>query len=170
MGAVRNLASQVLSTVLSHAPPEAREWAEAMLRELDYIDGDWAALFWALGSTTAIFRRWGWKWLIGKIRQSEEKKMENLGKKTAGLAAGILMAAALVAAAFGLLFLTAVLFPSLGLDHIEWTHVLTIVVIPEIIFVVAAIQLWRKRRPMAAGILVTGLVLATHVLMHFTRR
>ena len=81
MGAVRNLASQVLSTVLSHAPPEAREWAEAMLRELDYIDGDWAALFWALGSTTAIFRRWGWKWLIGKIRQSEEKKMENLGKK-----------------------------------------------------------------------------------------
>ena len=96
--------------------------------------------------------------------------MENLGKKTAGLAAGILMAAALVAAAFGLLFLTAVLFPSLGLDHIEWTHVLTIVVIPEIIFVVAAIQLWRKRRPMAAGILVTGLVLATHVLMHFTRR
>lgn len=28
-----------------------------MLREMDFVEGDWAALFWALGSSTALFRR-----------------------------------------------------------------------------------------------------------------
>lgn len=28
-----------------------------MLREMDFVEGDWAALFWALGSATALFRR-----------------------------------------------------------------------------------------------------------------
>jgi hypothetical protein len=27
-----------------------------MLREMDLVEGDWAALFWALGSATALFR------------------------------------------------------------------------------------------------------------------
>ena len=27
-----------------------------MLREMDFIEGDWAALFWALGSATALFK------------------------------------------------------------------------------------------------------------------
>jgi hypothetical protein len=27
-----------------------------MLREMDFVEGDWAALFWALGSATALFR------------------------------------------------------------------------------------------------------------------
>ena len=94
--------------------------------------------------------------------------MNDLGKKTVGLLYGAGAALALVVIAFGLLFGTHLLFPSLGLDRAEWTHVLTIVVIPEIVFVVAAVMLWRRRRPMAAGILLIGLVLAVHVTMHFT--
>lgn len=96
--------------------------------------------------------------------------MNNLGKKTVGVLSGVGIAAALVVTAFGLLLMTARTFPQLGLERAEWTHILTIVVIPETIFVIAAVMLWRKRLPMAAGILLTGLVLAVHVVVHFAGR
>ena len=96
--------------------------------------------------------------------------MNNIGKRTVGVLYGAGVALALVLIAFGLLVGTHFLFPSLGLDRAEWTHILTIVVIPEIVFVVAAVMLWRTRRPMAAGILLIGLVLAVHVSMHFASR
>ncbi len=37
------------------APPGAGEWSEAMLREIDFIESDWAALSWALGGTRILF-------------------------------------------------------------------------------------------------------------------
>jgi hypothetical protein len=51
------LASTILTAAIRGASPEVREWGNAMLREMDFIEGDWAALFWALGSATALFRR-----------------------------------------------------------------------------------------------------------------
>ena len=54
---IRRLASAILTTAVRWASPGAREWGNAMLRELDFVEGDWAALFWALGSATAVFRR-----------------------------------------------------------------------------------------------------------------
>jgi hypothetical protein len=173
MGVGRNLATKLLRAVLRHAPADSREWAEAMLRELDYIEGDWAALFWAMGSASAIFRHSGcglkswFRKLMRSGKDREEIRMNNLGKKTVGLLFGVGIAAALVVTAFGLLLMTARTFPQLGLERAEWTHILTIVVIPETIFVIAAVMLWRKRLPMAAGILLTGLVLAVHVVVHF---
>jgi hypothetical protein len=56
MGAPRKLATGLLRAVLRLVPEESRQWATAMLHELDFVDGDWAALFWALGSVTAILR------------------------------------------------------------------------------------------------------------------
>ena len=43
---------------------------------------------------------------------------------------------------------------------------LTIVGVPEIIFAVIAIKLWRKRRPIAIGVLATAVLLAAHVVTH----
>jgi hypothetical protein len=43
-------------------------------------------------------------------------------------------------------------------------------VVPEAIFVGATIALWRKRGPVAAGILATGLMMALHVAVHFSMR
>jgi len=168
MGNARAVARWLLTAVLRNCPEDSREWAEAMLRELDFIEGDWAALWWALGGATAIFRHSGW--VRAWFKKRKEDRMNDMGKKTVGLLSGIGLAVALVLVAFGLLFGTAVLFPSLGLDHAEWIHVLTIVIIPETIFVTAAILLWRKRTPTAVGILLTGLVLVVHVLHHFVRR
>jgi hypothetical protein len=53
---IRRLAFAILSTAVRRASPGLREWGNAMLREMDFIEGDWAALFWALGSATALFK------------------------------------------------------------------------------------------------------------------
>jgi hypothetical protein len=42
--------------VARQVPPDSQDSAKAMQRELDFVENDWGALFWALGSTTAIFR------------------------------------------------------------------------------------------------------------------
>ena len=169
MFAPRKVAKHLLGATVSHASSESREWAEGMLHELDYIEGDWSALFWALGSTIAILRLASRSWIaqVSKQTTSGKRGVKPMGKKIVGVATGMAVAVALVLTAFGLLLLTNALFPALGLDRAEWTHVLTIVVIPEAIFVVAAVMLWRKRGPMVAGILLTGMLLAVHVVMHF---
>lgn len=92
--------------------------------------------------------------------------MDNVGKKAVGIVSGVAIAGMLVVCAFGLLLLANYLLPGLGLDHLEWTHWLTVIVIPEIIFVVAVATMWRKRRSMAVGILLMAVVLATHAVVH----
>jgi hypothetical protein len=53
---IRKLAAAILAAAIRRAPPEPRQWGDAMLRELDFVEGDWAALSWSLGSAAAIFR------------------------------------------------------------------------------------------------------------------
>jgi hypothetical protein len=53
---IRRLASAILTASVRWASPEVREWGNAMLHEMDFVEGDWAALFWALGSATALFK------------------------------------------------------------------------------------------------------------------
>ena len=72
MSAVRRCAIWLLRTALSYAPEESRDWAEAMLRELDFIESDWAAFFWALGCTGAISREWLRGWATWLQRQFED--------------------------------------------------------------------------------------------------
>lgn len=170
MSAARKLASRLLCAVARLSSAESQDWANAMLRELDFIENDWAALFWALGSTTAIFGHTGRgfrKWLR-KSSSYEEDRMNNIGKNTVGVVAGIVFSGILVVCAFGLLYLTSRLFPGLGLDRIAWTHWLTVIVIPETIFIVAAMKLWRKRAPVAFGVLLFAATLAVHVVVHVT--
>ena len=56
MPALRRAAFRVLQAAVRLAPGESRRWAEAMLAELDHVEGDAAALRWALGSATAVCR------------------------------------------------------------------------------------------------------------------
>jgi hypothetical protein len=53
---IRRLASAILAGAFRHASQETQEWGNAMVREMDFIESDWAALFWAIGSATAILR------------------------------------------------------------------------------------------------------------------
>ena len=167
MGTPRNVAERLLGAVLRLAPEESREWALAMLRELDFIESDWAALFWALGSAAAILRHAASvsrEWLKGKSKK--ERAMNTTGKKVLGVGLGMLSALALVGCAFAVLRIVGTLFP--GLQHSPWAYWLAVLAIPEAIFVIATVMLWRKRGPIAAGILATGLVMALHVAVHLT--
>jgi hypothetical protein len=56
MSLARRAAFGILRGVVRLAPAGSRRWGTAMLSELDHVDGDLAALRWALGGTTAICR------------------------------------------------------------------------------------------------------------------
>lgn len=57
MTLIRKFALKVLNTAARHAAPGTRDWVIAMSREMDFIENDWAALWWALGSTRVLFKR-----------------------------------------------------------------------------------------------------------------
>jgi hypothetical protein len=167
MSRVRALASSVLRTAFRYAPRNSRDWVTAMLAELDYIESDWAALFWAIGSTTAIFRHSirGWREWFVKSSVGKENAMPNgTGNRTVGILMGAGIAGMLVVCAFGLVDLLFHLFPKWDLGPMPWWMV--VIVIPEIIFVLSIVLLWRKRRPMALGILLTAIILVTHFAVH----
>jgi hypothetical protein len=167
MGAPRRLGRALLGGALRMAPRESRDWAGAMLGELDFIEGEWAALFWALGSMTAVVRHaaGGWRAWLNR-RSQQEEGMNTTGKRALGVGLGMLSALALVGCAFAVLRILGILFP--GLEHSPWAYWLAVMAIPETIFVAATVMLWRKKGPLAAGILATGLVMALHVAVHLT--
>lgn len=167
MSAARRVASTILGSALRCVPQTSQEWAQAMLAELDYIQSDWAALLWALGSTTAIFRHGIREWRAGIRQQSGRKEKSMLNGKenrTMGIVIGAVVAGLLVVFAFGAVELLFHLFPKWDLGPMPWW--VAVIVIPEITFIVAIMALWRKRRPMAMGILLTAVILATHFAVH----
>jgi hypothetical protein len=56
MTLVRRKALEISSWVVRWASPGCKEWAEGLERELAFIDSDWRALGWALGSLRVLFR------------------------------------------------------------------------------------------------------------------
>ena len=55
MTLVRRLALRILNWVVCLASPERREWAEGLEREVAFIESDWRALGWAIGSVRVLF-------------------------------------------------------------------------------------------------------------------
>ncbi len=171
--AVRKLALKLLSAVAQHSPPDSQCWGNAMLRELDFIESDWASLRWALGGTTAILQHsiaCKARTLVAKqSKQWEEWTLRNVAKKAAGLTSGVVLAAGvLTSSILGLARLSPVLFPAMGFERTHWAQWLALLVIPESIFVIAAVRLWRKKRDMARGIVLGAVTLVVHVIVHVT--
>jgi hypothetical protein len=169
MGVPRNWAARLLRAVVRLAPEGSREWALAMLYELDFIEGEWAALFWALGSATAIFRHaarnWGAAFKNPKKRRGE--RMNATGKKAIGFLSGMVAAFLVVLCGFGVQYTVTHLFPATGHQFEKWTHMITMIILPETIFFTAAILLWRKRSAVAAGILLFAVTAGLHVIFWF---
>jgi hypothetical protein len=55
MTLVRRLALKISNVVVKYASPGCKEWAEGLAREVAFVEGDWAALAWALGSARVLF-------------------------------------------------------------------------------------------------------------------
>ena len=56
MSLIRRAAFWILRGAVRVAPAGSHRWATATLNELDHVDGDLAALRWALGGATAVCR------------------------------------------------------------------------------------------------------------------
>jgi hypothetical protein len=170
MSPARRLSSRLLNAAARHASSETQDWARAMLRELDYIESDWAALLWAVGSTTAIFRysvpREARAWAERLCSREKELTKHNFGQKATGVVAGVVMAVAVLAGALGLVRLFVLLFPAWDIERMAWPEWLAVIVVPETIFILAAVAIWRRRRPMAVGILLSAITLITHFVFH----
>lgn len=52
---VRGLAMKISGAVVRYASPGCKEWADGLAREVGFVEGDWAALWWALGSARVLF-------------------------------------------------------------------------------------------------------------------
>jgi hypothetical protein len=166
MSVPRKIATWLLGAVLRYSSAESQEWASAMQRELDFIESDWAALIWALGSTTAIFRHSGRELLalFGTKLEIKEEKVNDNQKRVLGVMTGVGTGFLLAVGGFVLLLVVLHLFSDPG--QMPFAAQLTIVGVPEIIFAVIAIKLWRKRRPIAVGVLSSAILLAAHVVTH----
>jgi hypothetical protein len=169
MSSRRKIAIWLMTAVLRRAPEGSREWAAAMLRELEFIEGDWEALFWSLGCTTAIFKHSSQRFWVWVARQFgyEEGRMNDFQKRAAGVGLGIGIAVAVTICFMVLVHGSAYVF---GFDHAPWMMKFVMVVAwaMEAIFVGAVITLWRKRRPVAVGILLSAILLATHFAMYMS--
>ncbi len=166
MPILRRLAVKWLEAIVRNAPPPCRQWASAMLRELDFIESDWAALLWALGSTAAISRHWLRAWHAWIRGREEEQTMKDTAVKVAGVLLGVLIAVAVMAAgAFGVHGVLFRFFPALQHGGTPWP-VWVIALVLEALLVVGTVKLWQKRRPMAVGILLAAVIFGTHFVVH----
>jgi hypothetical protein len=166
MSMPRKIAIWLLRAVLRYSSAESQEWARAMLRELDFIESDWAALFWALGSTTAVFRHSGRELLalFGNKLETKEGNVNDNQKRVLGTMTGVGIGFLLAVGGFALLLVALHLISDPA--RMPFPAQLAIVGIPEIIFAIIAIKLWRKRRPIAIGVLASAILLAAHVVTH----
>jgi hypothetical protein len=57
MTMIRTIALKVSEFVVRHVSPGCREWAEGQAHEVAFIEDDWQALWWALGSTMVLLDR-----------------------------------------------------------------------------------------------------------------
>jgi hypothetical protein len=53
---LRKIAMATSECVVRWAAPGCKDWAEGLAREVEFIDSDWRALVWALGSVRVLFR------------------------------------------------------------------------------------------------------------------
>ena len=54
MSLIREVAGGISRFVVRHASPGSKEWAEGLAREADFVESDWKALAWSLGSMRVL--------------------------------------------------------------------------------------------------------------------
>jgi hypothetical protein len=139
-----------------------------MLREMECIPTDWAALRWAFGSTSAICRySLEHAWRDERSKHPSDRLLKTVGKTVGGLALGVAFCVSVLAVCvLSITRLSTFLVPEWHLAQMPWAGCLSVLGMPETIFVIAAALLWRKRKTVSAGILACALTLATHFFLY----
>jgi|HubBroStandDraft_3_1064219.scaffolds.fasta_scaffold04259_2 hypothetical protein len=160
MGAPRRWASRLLDLAVRRLAPADSGWGSAMLRELDFVAGEWAALAWALGGAAAL----------GRHFLPRRWTLQEIGRTTAGLLVGVVLAAGVLALSLGaLLRLLPDSFAAWQQEHAAAAGWLTVVVVPEIVLVLAVASLWPRKRSIAIGVVLAAMTLITHFALYVAR-
>jgi hypothetical protein len=139
-----------------------------MLREMECIPTDWAALRWAFGSTSAIFRySLEHVWRDERSNHSADRLLKVVGRTLGGLALAVAFSVGVLAVCIlSITRLSTFLVPEWRLAQMPWVGCMSLLGIPETIFVIVAALLWRKRKIVSAGILACAVTLATHFILY----
>jgi len=168
MSPLRRIAVRLLTAMVRHSSPESRSWAEAMLREMDFVQSDWPALRWALGGATVLCKHALSQRINANLLRvfNDARSLKRIAKRTPAVLAGVAVA--------GVVLSVCVLLLS-SLTRASWFEPslrkladrMLVVIVPEAVYIAGAAALWQRRRPVAAGMLAAGAILMTHAIVHF---
>ncbi len=140
----RRLASTLLRIVVRRLSGADRGWGEAMLRELDVVESEWDALRWAVGGAFVLLRR---------------ETLTDVRRRATGVLSGMALAAGVVAlclAGFSRLLALR-----------GGTAFLAEIALPVAVVIAGAVACWRRRRFVAAGLLLFATTFITHVIVYY---
>jgi len=135
-----------------------------MLRETDFVEGDWSALLWVLGSAAGLCR-----YSVSLELRALKKKCMPLSARQVARGALPPLAGIAVSALFLTICLAALSYLlASGLepgqqrlaDRLLW------VAVPETVYVAGVLALWRRRKGFALGIMGAGVLLLAHAITH----
>jgi hypothetical protein len=86
---LRRFAAWLLEWCRRFSPPELEAWGEAMLCELDFVEGSLPALAWAAGGAGVLMRRSLIHWVTGRSRESDELGSSQTGGPMRKITVGI---------------------------------------------------------------------------------
>jgi hypothetical protein len=92
--------------------------------------------------------------------------MKEMMRDVGGVLAGVVLAIAITLCSYGLFQLGMHFFPAMGMNGLPFMAWLVVFALPEVIFVICTVRLWRKRKPVAVGILLMAVIFGTHFAMH----
>ncbi len=103
---LRRFAAWLLRFCHRFSPPSVRDWGEAMLVELEFVQGDWCALAWATGGAGVLMRRSFIQFLTGRREAALAGGPAPLGDPRGGPMRKLTLGLALL----GIVVLAALLF------------------------------------------------------------
>ncbi len=94
MTLVRRVAMKISGVVVvRYASPGCRDWAEGLAREVEFIEDDWDALRWAIGSTRVLFdRREAPMTSLADVADRGRRLSERVSKESSGYAYPLIVA------------------------------------------------------------------------------
>jgi hypothetical protein len=134
-----------------------------MLGELDYVEDDWSAFFWALGSI-GVLLRFSTIQLLLNPKWRDKSMIRHTGQVLLGAAV-----AGIVCIAGSLLCMTLLKVAGLQLSEVRIPQRLIFIFLLEVAYGVIATAQWRRRKFVSVGVSLAGLAQLASVILTVTR-
>jgi hypothetical protein len=160
---LRRITSRLLSLAAACAPAKFAEWARAMLGELDYVEDDWSAFFWALGSI-AVLLRFSTIQLLLIPKWRDKSMIRHTGQVLLGA-----VVAGIVCMAGSLVCIASLKVAGLQLSDVRMSQRLMFIFLLEVTYVVIATAQWHRRKIVSVGVSLAGLTQLASVILTLMR-